>query len=206
VDRIKEMKLIALFGFVAIAAAQPVPKELEGRWRTAQVSKEGMGAIYSFGSGGVVGVSMGPLAPGRYREEGQDVLLPPLVVGGPPNRMQMDFSTPGLLRLQQGGRTLVELARAGGMKKGGGRLVGQWNAMQDFKGKKCPTLYFFYPDGRCLFLMAVESVQAKFSISEGRMTIRFPDGKKAEGPYSRTGTKLTIPSLREGASTVLEAY
>ena len=78
--------------------------------------------------------------------------------------------------------------------------------MQDFKGKKCPTLYFFYPDGRCLFLMAVESVQAKFSISEGRMTIRFPDGKKAEGPYSRTGTKLTIPSLREGASTVLEAY
>jgi len=200
------MKLFVVIGLATIAAAQPLPKELEGRWRTRQMSKAGMGAIYSFESGGELGVSTGPLAPGRYQVEGQDVLLPPLIEGGPLNRMQMDFSTPGFLRLKQGGKTVVEMARAGGMQKGGGKLAGQWKATQNFQGKQCPTFYFFYPDGRCLFIMAVESVRAKFSIGDGQMKIEFPDGKKAEGPYRRSGNTLTIPSLRAGVSTALEVY
>jgi hypothetical protein len=204
--RIKEMKLIAWIGCVALAAAQPVPKELDGRWRTTKVSKEGIGAIYLFANATEVAVSTGPLAAGRYKVEGQDVVLPEMAAGGGPMRFRMDFSTPGILRLNQGGKTVLSLSRIGVISKGEPKLEGIWTTDQEVQGKKYLSTYFFYPDGRSFFFMIFETVRAKVKIQDGRMTIRFPNGKTAEGPYSRKGTTLTIPSLREGVSTVLEAY
>lgn len=200
------MRLLILLACAAMAMAQATPKGLIGRWRTENISADGIGALYVFSPGGVVQVSTGPIAPGTYKVEGNYVVLPSMLKGGPANRMLMDFSKPGMLELKSNGQTVVEVSRVGGTPPGPPKLEGIWMGAQELKGKKNLTTYIFNADGTCFFYMIFETARASYVIEGEKMTIRFPNGKQAQGPFSIQGGKLMIPSLKAGATTTLLPY
>lgn len=200
------MRLFLLFSIALTMLADEIPPALLGRWRTTVVTKGGLGAIYEFRTGGVVFIRPGAIVPGTYKLEGNDILLPPLVEGGPPNRQTMDFSKPGQITFYKGKDVAMELSRVGKTPPGKPTLIGEWVGMRQLDGQKLEMRMFFYTGGRSLFLLPFSTQQAKYEINKGRMTLLLPDGKSAEGPFSVAGNTASIPSIRSGNATKLTRY
>ncbi len=188
-----------------LVAADP-PAGLLGRWYTVVTTKDSIGAMYEFKPGGVVLIRPGAVVPGTFKLEGGDILLPPLVEGGPLNRQSLDFSQPGRLLLRQGDRISMDLSRVGKSPAGKPTVIGEWSGMRNMDGGKLEMRLIFYPNGKTLFLLPFSNNQAKYGVDKGRMYISLPDGKTSEGPFTLTGNSLSIPSVRAGASTKLARY
>lgn len=170
------------------------------------MTKGGIGAMYEFKTGGVVLVRPGAIAPGTYKIEGNEIVLPPLMEGGPPNRQTIDLSQPGRLILHQGKNVAMDLTRVGKIPAGKQTVVGEWTGMREMEGQKLEMRIFFYAGGKTLFMLPFQTQQAKYQIANGRMTLLLPDGKAAEGPFTVSGNSLSIPSIRAGNSTKLTRY
>lgn len=188
-----------------LVAADP-PAGLLGRWYTVVTTKDSIGVMYEFKPGGVVLIRPGAVVPGTFKLEGGDILLPPLVEGGPLNRQSLDFSQPGRLLLRQGDRISMDLSRVGKSPAGKPTVIGEWSGMRNMDGGKLEMRLIFYPNGKTLFLLPFSNNQAKYGVDKGRMYISLPDGKTSEGPFTLTGNSLSIPSVRAGASTKLARY
>jgi hypothetical protein len=183
------------------------PEEaLLGRWRTMNTTKGGIGAMYEFKTGGVVLVRPGAIVPGTWRIEGNEIVLPPMVEGGPELRQTVDFSQPGRLILRQGANTAMDLSRVGKAPAGKPTVVGEWTGMRAMDGGQLEMRIFFYANGKSLFLLPFTTQQAKYGLTDGRMFLTLPDGKTTEGPWSLTGNVLTIPGVRAGTSSKLVRY
>lgn len=200
------MRLFLLFSAVSMLFAQDVPDALLGRWRTTAITKAGIGALYEFKTGGIVFIRPSAIAPGNYTVEGSDILLPPLTEGGPPNRLTMVFKSPGQITFYKGKDISMELSRVGKNPAGKPTVQGEWVGMREMDGQKLEMRMFFYAGGKSMFLLPLQTQQAKYTISNGRMTLILPDGKTTEGPFTLSGGALTIPSVRAGTSTKLTRY
>lgn len=200
------MRLFLLLSAAALMMGADLPDAVLGRWRTVNVTKGGLGAMYEFKTGGVVLVRPGAIAPGTYRIEGNELVLPPLTEGGPENRQTMDMRVPGQVTCYKGQAKSMEMARVGKTPPGKPTLVGEWVAMREMDGQKMEMRMFFYANGKTLFLLPFQTQQAKYSVENGRMTIALPDGKTAEGPFTGSATALSIPSVRSGTQVKLQRY
>jgi hypothetical protein len=65
---------------------------------------------------------------------------------------------------------------------------------------------YFYPDQSLLFLLPFQTQQVKYAISKNKMTITFPDGKVAQGPFAVSGNTISIPNIRAGVTSKLTRY
>lgn len=200
------MRLIVLICVAGMMLAEDAPSGLLGRWRTVSTTKGGIGALYEFKTGGVVLVRPGAIVPGTYKIEGKEMVLPPLMEGGPPNRQMINLDQPGRLILYQGNNVAMDLSRVGKAPAGKPTVVGEWVGLREMDGQKLEMRIFFYAGGKSLFLLPFQTQQAKYQIANGRMTLLLPDGKAAEGPFGLSGGLLTIPSVRAGNSTKLTRY
>jgi hypothetical protein len=202
----KTMRLFLLFSAVSMLFGQEVPDGLLGRWRTTVITKGGIGALYEFKTGGVVLIRPAAIAPGTYKLEGADILLPPLMEGGPPNRLTMIFESASRIKFYKGKDLSMELSRVGKAPAGKQTVQGEWVGTREMDGQKMEMRMFYYPGGRSMFLLPLQTQQAKYTISNGRMTLILPDGKTTEGPFTLSGGALSIPSIRAGNSTKLARY
>lgn len=200
------MRLFLLICGAGLMLAQNVPDALIGRWRTVAVTKGGIGAMYEFKTGGVVLVRPGAIVTGTYKIEGNEMVLPPLMEGGPPNRQTINLANPGRLILFQGKEVSMDLSRVGKQPPGKPTVIGEWVGLREMDGQKLEMRIFFFAGGKSLFLLPFQTQQAKYQIDKGRMTLLLPDGRAAEGPFTLGGGALTIPSVRSGKSTELTRY
>lgn len=200
------MRLILFLCAAASLWSEDAPDALLGRWRTTVVTKAGIGAIYEFKTGGVVFIRPGAIVTGTYKIDGNEMVLPPLMENGPPNRQRIDLSQSGRLLLYQGKDVSMDLSRVGKQPAGKPTVVGEWVGMRTMDGQKLEMRIFFQNGGKSLFLLPFSTQQAKYKVASGRMTIELPDGKIAEGPFSIAGGTLSIPSIRAGKSTQLTRY
>jgi hypothetical protein len=198
--------MFSLIWLIASAVAEDLPQGQLGRYRTLTSNSKGLGAIYEFKSAGVVIIRPGAVAPGTYKIEGGQMLLPPLQPGGPPNKQLIDLSQAGRLRLIQGQEISMDLYRVGKAPAGKPTVVGEWVGMKMTDGQNLEMRIFFYADGTSLFLLPFQSQQAKYSVDKNQMKIILPDGRIAEGTFTVNGRKLSIPSVRAGMSTQLARY
>jgi hypothetical protein len=200
------MRTVLVILCIASGFAQEVPKGLLGRWRTVEIAQNGMGAMYEFRPGGIALVSPGAIAPGKFTLEKDDILLPPLSVGGPANRQHVDLSRPGKLILSKDKQVAMDLTRVGKEPPGKPSIIGEWTGVKSMQGQTLEMRIYFYPDQSLLFLLPFQTQQVKYAISNNKMTITFPDGKVAQGPFSVSGNTISIPSIRAGVTSKLTRY
>ncbi len=198
--------MIVVFCLAALGFAEDLPEQLLGRYRTVVPNAKGVGALYEFKTGGVVLIRPGAVAPGIYEIDGNYMVMPALQQGGPLNRQSIDLSQPGRLRLMQGKEVSMDLTRVGKAPAGKPTIAGEWVGMKMMDGQNLEMRIFFYSGGKSLFLLPFQTQQAKYSVTQDQMRITFPDGTIAEGPFKATGTSLSVPSVRSGASTKLAKY
>lgn len=200
------MRLIGWLCLAWVAVAAGPEEALLGRWRTLNTTKGGIGAMYEFKAGGVVLVRPGAVVPGTWRIEGNEIVLPPTVEGGPELRQTVDLSQPGRLILRQGAQTAMDLSRVGKAPAGKPTVVGEWSGMRAMDGGQLEMRIFFYANGKSLFLLPFMTHQAKYGLTGGRMFLTLPDGKTTEGPWSVQGNVLSIPGVRANTSSKLGRY
>lgn len=189
-----------------MAIAQDLPQGMLGRWRTVAANAKGVGAMYEFKTGGVVLIRPGAIAPGFYAMEGNEMVLPPLQAGAPPNRQLVDLSQPGRLQLIQGKEVSMDLSRVGKAPAGKTTVLGEWVGMKMTEGQNLEMRIFFYAGGKSLFLLPFQTQQAKYTVDKNQMRITLPDGKIYEGPFTVSGNSASVPSVHSGISTKLARY
>ncbi len=189
-----------------MAIAQELPQAMLGRWRTVASNEKGVGAMYEFKTGGVVLIRPGAIAPGLYALEGNQMVLPALQAGAPPNRQLIDLSQPGRLRLMQGNQVSMDLSRVGKAPGGKPTVIGEWVGMKLTEGQNLEMRIFFYPGGKSLFLLPFQTQQAKYAVDKNQMRITLPDGKIYEGAFTVSGKSASVPSVHNGISTKLTRY
>jgi len=200
------MRVLIFVLMVGGIFAQSPPPGLVGRWRTATPPTSGLGAIYEFQTGGVVKISPAAIAPGTYRIKGNEIILPPLQVGGTENAQTLDLSKPGRLRLLQGSTVSMDLTRVGQAPSGPPTVVGEWTGMQKSGGRMLQMKIFFYQNKASLFLLPVDTHQASYRIDKKIMFITMPDGKVVSGPFEIGQSLMSIPSVKAGKLTTLGRF
>lgn len=196
--------LLALLAISSLWAQQPA-SPLSGRWRSVNVTAEGVGAIYEFGPGGGLTIRTGIISESTYRVEGKELVLPAPNPNAPPIRQQITQLDKARMTLTQG-QDMTQLFRISPFPSGTPTIVGEWLTNKSFQGKPTEAKMIFYPSGKALFLMPLNLENCRYTIEGTRLTIKFPNGKTIEGPFSVSGGTLSIPSVREGKSTRLTKF
>lgn len=199
------MRLLLAFLALSSLWAQTPASPLIGRWRSVNVTAEGVGAIYEFNKEGVVAIRTGIISEINYRVEGKELILPAPNPNAPPVRQQISLPDKARMLLTQG-QDATQLYRISPFPAGAPTIVGEWLTNKVFQGKQTEAKMIFYPTGKALFLMPLNLENCRYTISGNKLTIKLPNGKTIEGPFTVSGGTLTIPSVREGKSTRLTRF
>ncbi len=142
--------LMALAVLPLLGADSP-PQELLGRWRSTQTSKGGIGFILHFRADGTFDFSPGAVVEMPYRIESDKIVFPPATTDGPEQRLKLQFTGQGRLRLL--GDPGEQLTRKGTAPNPKVPILGEWEGKRDMGGHQVEVHYIFYPNGKCLLLI-----------------------------------------------------
>jgi hypothetical protein len=193
---------LASFALVAIAAVAQFPPGLVGRWRSAETSSGGLGAMFEFFKDGTFNFSAGAVVETKYRIEGNQLILPSGTINGPEQRLTMEWVNADHMVLN-GSETL---SRQGTSHDTTNPIVGEWTAPRETGGVKSEVRWFFEPDGTGLLLYPFKWQKGSYSVKNGTIRIEYPGSQPVEGPFRFDGTLLTIPSSGKTGKSQLKRY
>jgi hypothetical protein len=193
---------LASFVLVAITAVAQVPPGLVGRWRSAETSSGGLGAMLEFFQDGSFNFSAGAVVETKYRIQGNQLILPSGTVNGSEQRMTMEWVNPDHVVLN-GSETL---SRQGTSHDTTHPIVGEWTAPRETGGVKSEVRWFFEPDGTGLLLYPFKWQKGSYTVKNGTIRIEYPGSHPVEGPFNLHGASLTIPSSGKTGKSQLKRY
>ena len=177
---------------LTLAAAEP-PANLLGRWRSLEMSKGGVGAIFDFHKDGTLDFQPGAVVEMKYRVEGSTLILPPPTVNGPEQKQTMEWPDENHLRFHSGGRVSSELTRKGVRSDLKDPLIGEWLGERDIQGRKVEMHWIFYGGGKSLLLMPFLTDGGRYSITGETIRIELRGRPPSTGKFSIEGGRLTLP-------------
>ncbi|MEQ1883508.1 MAG: hypothetical protein ABL967_00480 [Bryobacteraceae bacterium] len=148
-----------------------------GRWRSAETSKGGIGAMYDFGADGTVQFSPGAIVSSPYRVAGNQ-----LTVGSSePLAFTLQFEGDNRMRMTAFGTTEV-LNRLGTKPNGASPLTGEWTTTRDMDGNKVLVHWIFGADSNALMMIRFKTDAGTYTLQNGRLVARFGGQVGLDGP------------------------
>lgn len=169
--------LIALPAAMLMRADAP-PQDLQGRWRSVQTSKGGIGALLFFRADGSMDQSIGAIVNMAYRVEGEDILFPPATTSGPEQRTRLAFTGPDELKIGSD-----QLTRDGSAPDPKIPVLGEWRGKRDMGGRTLEVHYLFYPDHKCLLLIPFVTTTWNYVVEGHNIRMEHSNEKPESGAF-----------------------
>jgi hypothetical protein len=187
------LSILALLTFAGAMAQDQ--RELIGRWRSAQTSKGGIGAMYEFRGDGSVDFSPGAIVEMNYRVQGDSIIFPSSRSAGPPDKVPMSWQEDDRLCLYLGGSAWEVYERQGDRRDPQNALLGEWLTSRVLDGKQMPVRMIFSPGNKSLLLIAFTTTRGSFTVNGGRVNAAIGSAG-LEGPFGLSNGALTIHRSR----------
>lgn len=184
--------LIALAVPQVLRADAP-PHGLLGRWRSTQTSKGGLGLMLFFRADGTFDFCPGAVVELPYRIESDEIVFPPASTDGPEQRMKLQFTGQDQLKLLDGPGPGEQLTRKGAAPDPKVPILGEWEGKRDMGGHQVEVHYLFYPNGKCLLLIAFAKRTLKYTIEGRNIRMEWPHEEPVFGKFRIKDGVLTIP-------------
>jgi Family of unknown function (DUF5640) len=166
--------------------------QIVGRWRSLEISKGGIGAIYEFQADGVVDFSPGAVVEMPWRIENGQLVLPSGAVGGSGQKLTLKWLGENKVQFVSGNSTGNELTRKGDRSDAANPIIGEWIGTRDMGGRKLEMHWFFYPGGHGLFLLPFETQHGHYTITNRTLHIEMPNTKAQDFKFELKDNALTL--------------
>ncbi len=183
-----------LFFLLCASAAESASDQIVGRWRSVETSKGGMGAMYEFHANGTFDYSPGAVVEMPWRIENDELVLPPGTAGGPVQKKTIVWLGENKVQFIEGGSN-EELTRSGDRSDVGNPIIGEWIGTREMSGRKLEMHWFFYPEGKGLFLLPFLSQHGHYTISNSSLEIEMPNSSPVDFKFQVEGEVLTLVKL-----------
>lgn len=190
-----------LFLVAAFLPAASTPTDaLAGRWRSAEVSAAGVSAVFEIGRNNVVDSYSAVILEGKYKLVGTDTIILESQ-DGRREKQELEWDNQNKARIEDEaiGKS-IEMSRAATRVDPAHPLLGEWDAVREWKGKTYPARGLFFADGRNIWLINLSVETGRYSISEGKIRMEIPNRPPVEGSFTVTEDSLTLPNPRGGQS------
>jgi hypothetical protein len=133
--------------------------------------------MWEFHSDGAADFSIGGIMEQPWRIENDQMIFPPDTVGGAELKLTLKWLSPNklsLANLAPGDSGSLELIRVGGRTEAANPIMGEWLESQETPetpGRKMEARWFFYPDGKLLFLRPRETQHCHYTITDSALHI-----------------------------------
>ena len=177
-----------LLCLVATVASAQDANQLVGRWRSAETSKGGIGAMYDFLANGTVQFSPGAIVLEPFRVEGGKLTVG---AGSDAASCTLQFDGDNRVRMTLMGQTEV-FTRLGTRTNAANPLIGEWTTNREMDGAQVVVHWIFGPDSNSLFTIRFTTQTGTYTLQNGRLTARF-DGKVGlDGPVAFSNGAVEI--------------
>lgn len=202
---------LTLFLLAIATANAALSDQIVGRWRSLETSKGGIGAIYEFHANGDVDYSPGAVVEMSYRVEGDQLFLPASNAGGSERKLKIRWVGENKFRLtpqsgSPGDSAGSELTRKGERANSKNPILGEWTGTQDMRGHKLDMLWFFYPEGKSLFLMPFTPQHGHYTVKDSTIRLELPDTNPIETKFEISGRVLTMVNRSGNGQSRLARY
>ncbi len=196
----KVRRLVLLLVSALLPAASTPNDALAGRWRSADVSPAGVSAIFEIGRNNVVDSYSAVILEGKYKLVGTDTIILESR-DGRQEKQELEWDNQNKARIEDEaiGKS-IEMSRAATRVDAARPLLGEWDAVREWKGKTYPARGLFFADGRNIWLINLSVETGRYSISEGKIRMEIPNRPPLAGPFTVTGDSLMLPNPRGGQS------
>jgi hypothetical protein len=174
--------------------------QLVGRWRSAETSQGGIGAMYDFDANGTVRFSPGAIVPMRYQLQANHLDFVPAEGAG----YELAWTDENHLRLTQAG-AVETCTRLGQRPDPNDRLTGEWIGSRDMDGKKVVVHWIFGGNGSGLLMIRFLTQVGAYSVQNGRLLATFGGRTGLDGPVSFAENSMAI-NRSNGRVTRLVRY
>jgi hypothetical protein len=155
---------------------------------------EGIGAMFEFRTDGTFNYSPGAIVPGGYRLEGDHLIVSSKGVDGPPQRCDITWTGDDRLKLTVNGDHSVDLSRSGPRVDATHPIVGEWIEKRNMGGHPLTGHWFFYADGKSLFLLPFVMQPGRYTAAAGTIQLDLSERGHVSGKFTVAGDMLTLPS------------
>jgi hypothetical protein len=188
------------FILVTLAAGQPLPDRLNGRWRSTAVSPAGASAIFEFHGNALVDSYSALLAEGKYRLLGTDTIL--LQSGNREEKQELEWDNQDRARIEdEAAGKSIELVRIGKLVDSRNSLTGEWSTSREWNGRKYPARASFFPDGRAMWITILREEHGRYSANGGNIRLEISGRPVVEGKFAVTELRLTLPNPKGGEAS-----
>lgn len=173
---------------------------LIGRWRSAEVSRAGVSAIFEFHSDNQVDFYAVAISDGKYRLVGTDTILLQSENGEEKQELEWDNQDRARIEDEAAGKS-IELTRVGKIPDGKNPLVGEWSTTWEWKGKNYPARALFFPDGKIVWITTLRAEHGQYSLQSKKIRMEIQSRPVLEGAFALTEDRLTLPDPKGGESS-----
>jgi hypothetical protein len=202
---------LALFLLAIATANAALSDQIVGRWRSLGTSKDGIGAIYEFHANGDVDYSPGAVVEMTYRVEGDQLFLPTANAGGSEQKLKITWLGDNKVRLapqsgSPGDSAGSELTRKGERADSKNPILGEWAGTRDMGGHKLDMLWFFYAEGKGLFLMPFTPQHGHYTVKDSTIRLELPNTNPIQTKFEISGNVLTMGNPSGNGQSRLARY
>jgi hypothetical protein len=99
-----------------------------------------------------------------------------------------------------------ELTRSGDRSDAGNPIIGEWIGTREMSGRKLEMHWFFYPEGKGLFLLPFLSQHGHFTIRNSSLEIEMPNSSPVDFKFQVEGEVLTLVRLEGSVESRFAPY
>ena len=180
------------FVLAACTLLAQTPAGMTGRWRSAETSKGGIGAMYEFRADGSMSFSPGAIVEMPYRVEGNQLILPPATTNGPEQKSTLVWLSDDRFTLDLGTASAEAFVRQGSRRDAQDKLLGEWLTSRDLNGQKVVERMIFSAGNKCLLLIPFTTQSGRYTVTNGSLRAVLGGAVGLEGPVTAANGTLTI--------------